>query len=761
MPQEAATAAIGDSPAFRRILGLIDRVAHNAHALLISGPTGAGKEVVAQLLHQRGPGASESFIDLNCSALPEHLVEAELFGYAKGAFTGATADKPGHFDMAGKGTLFFDEIGELPLSLQPKLLRVLETRTYRPLGSSELRRFHGRVLAATHRDLPMLVREGKFREDLYHRLTVFQLELPGLDQRRDDIPALLRHFASLQARPLYFSAEASEQLRKLPWPGHIRQLRNLVERIAILTDNEVITPDVLAPFVTTDTVPGQANALLADALLALDGPNKLDAAIDLMLDRALERSRGSKSGAAALLGVHRKVVERRLQLRDHERQAAPDCLEQARKLIESSCFQEAAPLLQRGLGLTNAADPPALHFELHHTLAICYRSLHGWLSAEAQAEYEAALHFGEGCANPSTLDAILFGIWTTQLMKMQLTQARATAQRMLSRAQSTQSPDTLAEAHVAMANTLFWLGDAQEVIACLERGGMLMESAPQRTSAQGFDLTCLALMLEGLAAFQLGRFQHAREAQQRLEEQATDEQAHSFNRAIALQGAAWLACLFDDMSRLGPLADELDNIARIHSFHFYRGIGLIFQGCRLAAMGDFRTAEARMREGYEEHVLRHGGNLFYSFQAWKRGEALLAAGCCADAEILLATAIDEALERQDRAYLAELQCARGLARQARGEAVGAEEDLRAALSTALTLNSVPARVCAATRLAELLRSDGRNEQAGAVLAKALRGLDPQVPYPALQRALHLRDAMAAGRLPTVVHYGETDDGVST
>ena len=206
--------AIGDSPAFRTLMHLIDRVAPTDHALLVSGPTGAGKEVVAHLLHHRGRQTGAPFVDLNCGALPEHLVESELFGHVKGAFTGANGDHPGLFGLAGRGTVFLDEIGELPLALQPKLLRVMETRTFRPVGGSASRRFEGRVIAASHRDLADLVRQGKFREDLYYRLAVFTLDVPGLGQRKDDIPALVNHFAALQPRTLHFSDEAMDRLRE-------------------------------------------------------------------------------------------------------------------------------------------------------------------------------------------------------------------------------------------------------------------------------------------------------------------------------------------------------------------------------------------------------------------------------------------------------------------------------------------------------------------------------------------------------------------
>lgn len=239
---------IGTAPAFQQLLRPVERVAPINRALLISGPTGSDNEVLAQLIHRRGSNPDAPFVDVNCGAIPEHLVETELFGHVKGAFTGASENRIGHFEVVGAGTLFLDEIGELPMPLQPNILRALETRTFRPVGSSEVRSFGGRIVAATHRDLWALVREGRFREDLYYRLAVFVLDIPGIDQRKDDIPALVSHFATLQSRPLSFTASALEQLRQHPWPGHIRELRSMVDRLAVLAQTSLITVEIVESF---------------------------------------------------------------------------------------------------------------------------------------------------------------------------------------------------------------------------------------------------------------------------------------------------------------------------------------------------------------------------------------------------------------------------------------------------------------------------------------------------------------------------------
>jgi len=747
-PLAAEPQVVGHAPAFLHLLHQLDRVARTDRTVLIAGPTGAGKEVMAQLIHHRGHEPSAPFLDINCGALPEHLVEAELFGYAKGAFTGAAAQHPGHFERVGTGTLFLDEIGELPLSLQPKLLRVLETRSFRPIGSTEVKRFSGRVVAASHRDLEALVREGRFREDLYYRLAVFVLNLPGLDQRREDIPDLVNHFAALQPRPLTFSEAALQRLQNHSWPGHIRQLRSVVDRLGVLSEASHITVDILADFLAPQPLSAPMDPVsLADALLALPGDDKLTTAEQLLIDRAMQLSDHNKSAAARLLGVSRKAVERRLAARSERQRTAEDCLEEAQRHIQSAAFKEAVPLLRMGLDrVRNAADTPEarrLRYDLHRLLGVSLRSLEGWLSAEALQAYEAAFRAGDGVVDNTELSSILFGIWTTQLMSMDLGKARGTAQEMLQRAQVSGDADLVAEAHVAMANTLYWLGDSAETLACLQRGGLVPVGDQERCRTQGFDLVGLALNFEGLAAFQVGDFARAEQARRRLVARAELTAEHPLNQAIALQGGAWLSCLFDDMASLGPLADALERLSAQHGFVFYRGVGQIFRGVHLLSQGRHDEAETAIREGFEVHMLRNGGKLFHSFQAWKLGEVLLQAGHAAESERLMGQALDVCLDQQDRAYLGELLDVQGRARQAMGDTDGAEDALRSAMSTALALGAVPARLRAATHLAELLHHDGRTRQAQDLLDKTLRPLDKAAPFGSLREALALQARLSA------------------
>ncbi|PYP57192.1 MAG: hypothetical protein DMD40_08890 [Gemmatimonadetes bacterium] len=235
---------IVESAAMRQALALVTRVAEHNTTVLITGESGTGKEVVARAIHRASPRAARAFVGINCAAIPEALLESELFGHVRGAFTGASADKMGLFEAANGGTILLDEIGELPLGLQAKLLRVLQENEIRRVGDQKTRRVDARVLAATARDLEAEVRAGRFREDLFYRINVVVITLPPLREREDDIAPLSRHFAARLAqrlgRPLALSDGAIAWLEQQPWPGNIRELENAIERAAVLNEKPVL-----------------------------------------------------------------------------------------------------------------------------------------------------------------------------------------------------------------------------------------------------------------------------------------------------------------------------------------------------------------------------------------------------------------------------------------------------------------------------------------------------------------------------------------
>jgi DNA-binding NtrC family response regulator len=321
--QPAAQGLIGRAPAFQQMLALVARVGPSEASVLLLGESGTGKELVARAVHEASPRSSAPLVVVDCASLPETLFESELFGHERGAFTGANTSKPGLVEAASGGTLFLDEVGDIPLAMQVKLLRLLESGTYRRVGSTELRRTDVRVVSATHRDLQGMVAQGRFREDLYYRLCTFPIRLPALRERASDIPLLATALLARVApqRRLHLAPEALTQLQAHPFAGNVRELRNVLERAALLSDGAVIglaavslalgvdtaqavrpSPAAAGPTPTpaSATAPGQAGPLLRDveraALLA-----------------QLQAHAGSRAALARQLGISERSLYRKLR----------------------------------------------------------------------------------------------------------------------------------------------------------------------------------------------------------------------------------------------------------------------------------------------------------------------------------------------------------------------------------------------------------------------------------------------------------------
>jgi DNA-binding NtrC family response regulator len=293
------------SPVMHEFISLVDRVAGHSETVLITGETGTGKELIARTIHNSSHRRNRPWVDINCAALPENLVESELFGYEKGAFSGADASKPGLFEMADKGTLFLDEIGELQLQTQVKLLRVLDGQPFYRLGGHRKIKVDVRIVAATNQDLEAAVREGRFRQDLFHRLGQFQLRVPPLRERPEDIVALAEHFLRLKAPRKNFSEQAISALLSHGWPGNIRELRNLVARMAMETPTGEIDFSRLTVALT-----GEPSALRQTASMPV---SNLDSMEEQMIIKALERTGGQRTHAAEQLGISRRTLSRKLK----------------------------------------------------------------------------------------------------------------------------------------------------------------------------------------------------------------------------------------------------------------------------------------------------------------------------------------------------------------------------------------------------------------------------------------------------------------
>src|SRR3984885_12594600 len=304
----AHSGLIGSSARFQAVLDDVQVVAPAECAVLIQGETGTGKEVIARAIHDSGPRHSGPFIGLNCAAIPGALLESELFGHERGAFTGAVAQTVGRFQAAQGGTLFLDEIGDLPLELQPKLLRVLQEQQYERLGSSRTLHADVRVIAATNQDLSQMVEEKTFRADLYYRLSVFPIRLPSLRERKDDIPSLVKHFVQKYSRQMGKSIDevpdrVMEVLRSHHWPGNIRELQNFVERSVIMTRGNVLSPRISELHLLMQETASVPTQTLSDA----------ERAHILGILKETNWVIGGRNGAAARLGLPRTTLISRMQ----------------------------------------------------------------------------------------------------------------------------------------------------------------------------------------------------------------------------------------------------------------------------------------------------------------------------------------------------------------------------------------------------------------------------------------------------------------
>lgn len=312
---------IGKSLPFQKMLQLVKRVASTSATVLILGESGTGKELVATAIHQLSPRRDQPLIKVNCAALPDNLLETELFGHEKGAFTGATTRKPGRFERADQGTIFLDEIGEISPAMQVKLLRVIQEKEIERVGGTETIKVDVRIIAATNRDLESEVRAGRFREDLYYRLNVVPVEVPPLRARKEDIPELAVYFArkfggELGKGDIQIPAETMELLKQYHWPGNVRELQNVIERAVILCTEPVIVPDllpieILCP-VSLSEVDGNRTA--CEPVITLpEGGIDLEALEQSLIRQALERTGGNQTRAARLLGISRYTLIYRME----------------------------------------------------------------------------------------------------------------------------------------------------------------------------------------------------------------------------------------------------------------------------------------------------------------------------------------------------------------------------------------------------------------------------------------------------------------
>ena len=303
---------VGTSPALRGVLDVVGRVAATDSTVLITGESGTGKELIARAIHYNSDRADRDLVIVNCGAIPEELLESELFGHVKGAFTHAVSSRAGRFSLANGGTIFLDEIGDMSPNLLVKLLRVLQERTFEPVGSSKTELVNVRVLAATNQDLETAIRDGRFREDLYYRLNVIPIEVPPLRQRRSDIPLLIDSFAEKLGRErgtqLKLAPEALEVLCRYDWPGNVRELENLMERLSVLRGDSEVGPSDLPGNLRN---PGRGES--PDVSAGMDFRSVVDRFQTDLIREALEATGGNKKEAAELLGLNRTTLTEKIK----------------------------------------------------------------------------------------------------------------------------------------------------------------------------------------------------------------------------------------------------------------------------------------------------------------------------------------------------------------------------------------------------------------------------------------------------------------
>ena len=315
----SVTDVFGPSAKTQNLLEHVRRAAASSTStVLIRGETGVGKELIARQIHAMSPVAAGAFVDFNCSAVPENLIESELFGYEKGAFTDAKSTKRGLFELADRGSLFLDEIAEMPLAMQAKLLRVLEAKSFRRLGATVDVKVQVRLIAATNKDLFALVEEGRFREDLYYRLDVIPVHVPALRDRREDIPVLAIHFLERFNRELArnikgISARAMELLSSHSWPGNVRELRNLIERMVLMITDDEILPEHLPANIVAGSVGPRGARLAASLIFPADRMLTLEEIERAAIGHTLGKLKGNKTKAAEALGISRQTLRSKLK----------------------------------------------------------------------------------------------------------------------------------------------------------------------------------------------------------------------------------------------------------------------------------------------------------------------------------------------------------------------------------------------------------------------------------------------------------------
>lgn len=689
---------VAKSEVMQKLLADVERIANSELPVLITGPTGSGKEIITHLIHRLGSPPDSPFIDINCSAIPENLIESQLFGHEKGAFTGAASKQEGYFSLAGNGVLFLDEIAELPLWQQARLLRVLETRQYRPVGGAVNFHFPGRVIAATHVDLDKRVKDKRFREDLFYRLNIVQIRVPSLHERREDIPLLVEHFSKCQKRPIYFTPKALKQMEWANWNGNIRELKNTVDRIAVMSDSDCIDEEEVKLFLVKDKnnehLINQLNSLLS-RLLKLDIDNKLVIFEHATIMLALKNTGGNKSAAARTLGVHRKYIERRIKVFEDTINDVYALREQAMVKMAASEYKKATKDLRLAIKNVDCClsfdGYDELKLDLILKLSVCLRNLYGWNHSEVVRLYDEAQNISSKTDISEKLNSMRFGLWVNQLVELRLEEALATSAANWQEGEQLNNPNIIAQAALSMANTQFWLGEYQHCNANLQKFIHLYTHEQQDVIDFGHDPFVYYLMFKSLLSFQQGKVSKAIETFQQLMCYVR-EINQPFSYATALQTGAWLYYKLGDFRQCYQFAKELKMVSEDNEFKFFMGMAEIFMGHKIGIEGGYKQARKMIMSGFIEKLNGNKGLLFNSMKGILLADIAIINQQFEQGLEDIQQTIKVSLECHESCYYSEQLLMRGRLKMFMGEDNDAYQDFKLAHHEALLRSSKAAEL---------------------------------------------------------------------
>ena len=608
---------------------LIKKLQQTAHPILITGPTGSGKDYLAKKIHHEGKRNGSPFVAVNCSAIPLALFEAQVFGHVKGSFTGAIADNSGYCGMTGNGTLFLDEIADLPLESQPKLLRLLENKTYIPVGSSKEMAFTGRIIAATHKNLEILVKKGDFREDLFHRLSVFHIQTKPLAERSSEIEKYITDFFTANNHKLQFSACALQQMQAYDWPGNIRQLKNILEQIMVCHESDYIDSVGVLRYLPLPQTSNEISSHLEKILQNLQG-DKLLSLEQHLLNYVLDKHNGNRSAAARELGVERKCVERRINFFNKTIEDARKILNRTDALQESMLQPDHVRELTQKLNNLNSLNSSTevrelqLRFNIH--LSHHYRRKSGWASRESMDYYTASQKLCFELNRIEEMGQIFFGFWAPNLVLGYFDKALDLANEFYNNSSRFNSHYGQRIASLGLANTHYWLGDLHQTSYYLERfrattSFVIYKNQNDRDEHQALYL--LFLILSNTHQTKDIDVQFDTNAVNNLIATSTS----AYVQTICYQALAWSAFLREEDENCLANSEEFISVAREHDFKQYQGLGMLFKSYALAKSGRF--TEARRLISESDALLISADQpltILYTIRGIVYGELLLAYG---------------------------------------------------------------------------------------------------------------------------------------